>query len=352
MNNLNQHGQNFVSALIAAKQHSLQRTAAESSTQKVHVVGAGRTLTSAYEQLRNAAENTEEHLLLQRAIRRFYKRLFIAGSQNDIGTSGEELVTELTLAGYLPNDSISTDLIRLLNEKAAEYYSAYTLLHEMGRHYSVDSWTIAVLAVEAEALINDQGTRDSFIQFAFENFRSSIDTKTIGEPVPADYELSLYVAVHRALLKSDDATIRWAFLRRFQQTPSQLTGYVQANEKVDELLNSKLSEKLFRIINRQGAALRIVWRMVDDRDNVDELLASRDKFLSAYESQINSEYEQINARINRGVVKSVIFLIITKFIIGLAIEVPYDYLVYGMIVWLPLIVNLLAPPVYMILLRL
>ncbi len=41
---------------------------------KVHVAGVGKTLSTAYEQLRNAAEYTEEHLLLQRTIRRFFRR--------------------------------------------------------------------------------------------------------------------------------------------------------------------------------------------------------------------------------------------------------------------------------------
>ena len=44
--------------------------------------------------------------------------------------------------------------------------------------------------------------------------------------------------------------------------------------------------------------------------------------------------------------------IITKFAIGISIEVPYDYMFHGHILWLPLAINLLFPPVYMILLRL
>ena len=45
-------------------------------------------------------------------------------------------------------------------------------------------------------------------------------------------------------------------------------------------------------------------------------------------------------------------MIITKVIIGLAIEIPYDYAVHGGIIVLPLVINLLFPPIYMILLRL
>ena len=49
---------------------------------------------------------------------------------------------------------------------------------------------------------------------------------------------------------------------------------------------------------------------------------------------------------------SVIFLIITKFIIGIAAEVPYDLFIHGQVMWLPLTVNLLLPPIYMVILRL
>ena len=45
------------------------------------------------------------------------------------------------------------------------------------------------------------------------------------------------------------------------------------------------------------------------------------------------------------------FLIITKFLIGIAIEVPYDMWAHGAILWQPLIINLFFPPVYMVLLR-
>jgi len=46
-----------------------------------------------------------------------------------------------------------------------------------------------------------------------------------------------------------------------------------------------------------------------------------------------------------------VFLFITKMLIGLAIEIPYDIIASGMIHWLPLIINLLFPPLFMLLLR-
>ncbi|QQG51105.1 MAG: hypothetical protein HZB75_01180 [Candidatus Saccharibacteria bacterium] len=343
MNTLNTIGQQFADALAAATTQNDIAAVARNSGQKVHVTGAGRTLTFAYEQLRNAAEYTEEHLLLQRAVQRFYRRVFLSRDIKLVGASGEDLIIELTLAGYLENDSVLTSTISEVNALATKYYAAHA-------QYAKEAWTLNVLAVEVERLLNMDLKRDVFTQFAYDYFLETIDqTKLFGKPV-ADFELSLFVAVHRALLKSDSATIRTALLHRYQQEPG--TGaYSQTNEMIDRILDSSTTDMVFRLVGKRGAPLRILWRLIDEHENATTLLRSREQFLSAYESQIETEYSQINSRINKGIIKSVIFLIITKVLIGVSIEVPYDYMVHGAILWLPLAINLLFPPIYMILLR-
>ena len=351
MDTLNSDGQRFAQAIASARSRFLETQDAKSAAEKVHVIGAGRALTSAYEQLRNAAEYTEEHLLLQRAIRRFYKRTFLTNNAADIHTSGDELVTELTLAGYIPNDSVPSELAREMSIVASEYFSAYGSLHSPTNDRA-DRWCIDVLAVDIESRLSDWELRDVFVQFAFDQFTRLIDpVKLFRGEQPADFELSLYAAVHRALLKSDNPTIRWALLRRFRQSPNHLDNYTQVNEMIDQLLESKTTDKLTRVVGRQGASLRVLWRFMNDHEDAAELLASPNKFLAAYEAQIATEYSEIDSKITRGIIKSVMFLIVTKFLIGIAIEVPYDYLVHGEILWTPLVVNLLLPPVYMILLR-
>ena len=69
MTHLNDIGRRLVHDLQAARAQKEAKEQTRTHASKVHVVGAGATLTAAYEQLRNAAEYTEEHVLLQRAIR-------------------------------------------------------------------------------------------------------------------------------------------------------------------------------------------------------------------------------------------------------------------------------------------
>lgn len=353
MTQLNSNGASLIRDLQASRIQKESRHNAHSADQKVHVVGAGATLTAAYEQLRNAAEYTEEHVLLQRAIRRFFKRLFILRDQKRISTSGEELIIELTHAGYIANDSVSEQEVEAISLAAVRYYSAYDQLQKNRdiSNQQIDTWTYELLAVEIEWRLNDNGHLQAFTQFAHTYFLETIDQSALFSEKPQGVDISLYVAVHRALLKSDDAVVRLGLLRRFQQSPDSLASYISVNQQIDTLLSSPVTEKLFRVVDRRGAPLRVLRHMIDEQTDITQLLKHREQFLLAYEKQVAADYEAVNTRVNNGIIKSVIFLIITKFIIGIAIEVPYDYLIAGTILWLPLLINLLFPPVYMVLLR-
>lgn len=354
MSNLNHSGQQFANALAHVQAQAEERNKHHARQEKVHVTGAGRTITAAYEQLRIAAEYTEEDLLLQRAARRFYRRLFMTRDDERIANSGEELIGELTLAGYIPNDTMPVSVADDMSRKATSYYQAYRHANKSAvTQPRADDWTTSLLAVEVATMIADHGKRIAFAQFAYEHFLATIDGKELFKgKIPSGYEAALLIAVYKSLLKADNATIRHGLLRRYRLSPDAYEHFVQINKQIDELIDNDTVDKLVRVVNRRGAPFRVLWRMVDGHEDLPKLLHEQDGFLSQYEAQIDTEYAQMNTRINNGIVKSVIFLIITKFVVGISIEVPYDYAFHGSILWLPLAINLLFPPVYMILLRL
>lgn len=354
MNTLSITGEQFRVALSSARAVREHDQAQKAKHEKVHVVGAGATLTSAYEQLRNAAENTEEHLLLQNAIRRFYRQLLLTQDRSMLGHSGDELAVELTLAGYLPNDTLSGRQIKQINSLAVTYGALHDELraHKQSPEVAM-RWVLDMLSVNIERALNDRSDDDVFMQFSYEYFRSTFEpNKLFGGKVPKDYEIALFIAVHRALLKSDAAVIRADLMRRYQIDSTQVRQFVDLAKHIDSVAASRLTDKLYRLVDRQAAPERIVRRMLHEGVDLTRLLDNKGRFLSAYETQVEVEYKQVGTRIKRAIVKSIVFLFITKVIIGLAIEVPYDFAVYGQIIWLPLVINLLFPPLYMALLSL
>ena len=353
MQQLNTIGAELARAITSSREQKRSRSHASANNQKVHVLGAGATLTAAYEQLRNAAEYAEEHVLLQRAIRRFYRRAFFLQDAKRLGTSGEDLIIELTHAGYLPNDTVSEADVQFINQAAEKYFAAYDALskrRDVSRQQA-EEWTYELLAVEIDWHLNDNSQLQAFTQFAHSYFSQTVEYGQLFGEKPEGADISLYVAVHRALLKSDDAVLRLGLLKRFRVDPATIEQYVSINKQIEALLTSQTTEKLFRIVDRRGAPLRVLRHMIDDTHDLDTLLTNREQMLLAFEKQVAADYESVNQKVNAGIVKSVIFLIITKFLIGIAIEVPYDYLVAGTILWIPLVINLFFPPVYMILLR-
>ena len=352
MKPLNSLGELLKNQIVAAELARQSRHAHENQAEKVHIVGAGGAVTAAYEQLRNVAENAEEHVLLQRAIERFFRRTFMTSDEKFIQNPGEELAIELTHAGYLPNDTIPVPIVEQISARASEYFRAHQVLAK-SHPRTADAWTIGVVSAEVENLLQPDEMVRVFVQFCHEYFRQQIADGAVfnGANAPEDTELSLYVAIHLALQKSDPSLIRLGLLARFSIGPEN-PQYVIMNQKIDGLLSSATTEKLAHYVDRHGAPLRILEAMLHDRDDIVSLLEREHAFLDAFEAETVEEYDRISKKITHGVVRSVMFLVITKFLLGLAIEVPYDRWAHGSILWTPLLINLLFPPIYMVLLRL
>lgn len=319
---------------------------------RIDVPTSGRTVASAYEQLRNAAEYSEEHLLLQRAIKRFYRRNFLVLRRGSSGL-GQELITELILAGYLQNGSVGTVAGRDFDGLAETYLNAIDGLKQLGTHAdTVTKWVMACLATDIELRLRPHMRNRAFMAVAFQHFLRAIDRGQFSQSEDAaDYELCLYVAIHLAITKSDIDIVRADICSMYGVTPNQFEQFTRLNQRVDHIFHSKLTAELRRLVGNHGAPFRILRAMIASRADLPTLLYDRSGFLDAYRWQISQEYAALEKRLDAALVKSIVFIFITKMLIGVALEVPYDLLRHGYIAWFPLLINLVAPPLYMALLR-
>jgi hypothetical protein len=341
--------------LEAAKNYDAAIKAGNTRGETIQVPGTGKVISVAYEQLRNAAEYTEEHLLLQRAIRRFYKRNFSFYVKKNLSNVGEELIVELTQAGYLRNNEFSSETAAKIHQLAAESMHTFWQLREANISREVASdWILSVVSVETEGLLNPHGRFAALAYVAYEHYLALLpkDALVTDHEESGQYEICLYIAVHQALLKSDIAIVRHDLMRLYQQSPHNLPAFIEFNHNVEGLYMSKFTQRLKRAVSKHGAPFRILKSMADDRDDLPELLMNREQFLDTYERQTSKEYRQLHRRLNQGIIKSIIFIFITKVIIGVGIEVPYDLIFVGYVAMVPLAINLLFPPLYMASLKL
>ncbi len=343
-------------------QLSVQLAAARSAkkvdndVQRINVAGVGRDVSVAYEQLRNAAEYLQEHLLVQNALRRFFVRNLSFQNNTLIGKPiAEELVIELIQSGYIENDSQPVEIIDQLGAIIQKHYGNFWRLKDSGVKSNIaQKWTLDLLSVESEKIIIDDSIESVYIRFAYQHYQTILqkDLFITATSETTNYEASLYVAVYKSLLKSDIASVRFDMQRLYNVSDVNIVEYLNFHQNIDVIFDSELTEKITRYINKFGAPLRILKNMIQDNENISELLNNSGHFHTAYSAQIQKEYKEANKKLNSGLIKSIIFLIITKSIIGVGVEVPYDMVTIGHILYVPLIINLLAPVVYMAVLRL
>ncbi len=318
------------------------------------VPGAGRTISSAYEQLRNAAEYGEGRHILQHAIKRFYKRLlFMVREQPE--KVGQELVIELVQSGYLQDGQYGTNTAKAISKLATEYMHIYARLREAHvPQPRAHEWVLAALSVRTDDLLQPYASQLALASFAHDQFLQQLPKERLARTPDerADFEVALYVAIHQALLKSNLDVVRTDLLRLYNQTGADIHEYALWNERIERLYSSPFTARLKRLVSKNGAPYRVLKGMSDEKPDTPELLANREQFIQAYSYQINREYGQLARRLNAGLIKSIIFLLITKSVIGLGVEVPFDLWRYGVLRLLPLTINLLFPPLYMATIRL
>lgn len=350
--NLTKNGAFLQQAINNISVFDNQKKAAHNE-ETLHVPNVANVLLFAYEQLRNASENIEDHLLLQRAILRFYKRNLTLSSNRSAEGIARELIIELTQAEYIENDTIALSTITKIDDLVKESLAQHKIISASINSETARKWTLEVISVKTEHLINNPIRILSFAHFAHAHFSEIIDydkltnkNETISKD---DYPTLLYIAIHKALLKSDDANVRVNLVDLYPSSITSPDKLIEFNKRYDELAALKTTATITKFVTKNGAALRMIRSAFFESDHEKTIpvdLAKKVQVDNIVEQTIDSEYKRVRKTVNAGVIKSIVFLLITKAIIGLLIEIPYDLAVTGSIVILPLAINLFFPAIF------
>ncbi len=312
----------------------------------VHVASIGRSFYLVYEQVRNAADYREHHLLLRGAIERFLTRSLNLRAYEPVAV---ELITELTQAGYLKNDSVAystSDRIDALLERYA-VLAASTGAHTDRTHMT--RWIMQVASGQIEAILEPRPRLAFVMSFAYAHYWESIDRAEVGATTSHDqiYQVSLHCAVQRAIFKSDLATTRytWMAAQLDGLTPENFEGFLALNQLIDDAYAAPLTNRTARLINRYGAPMRILAELVTQGLLPD--LNDRAELLDRIRRVCAQQYTALHRRIGARIIRVLFFIFLTKVLLGVAIEVPYDLLMHGSVAWMPLVINVLFPIAYM-----
>lgn len=310
---------------------------------------------SAYETIRNTLEYDEEHLLRRNAIRRILKRRL---GETNMTLLSTKLLRELIWARYLPNRRLPTKKIDEVARVLEKYKRMFGSLEEDTKEgQNIYQWLLDVLSTEIEYLVAPPCIDESLASFAYQMLKVRVQWE--GMAVESEHQdLQLYIAIHRAVLKSNRATLRYRILTLYYPSwrtahagdavVTEVTSHLSTvAQSVDAQIDHRATDLVFRFVRRHS----IVFHLLGDiaKDNPQAFLTAvtsgdRSTIESALSAAAKERYGRFRARLIRTVVRAAFFLLLTKSILAILVEYPYELFILKTTDYFPLFVNILFPP--------
>jgi hypothetical protein len=120
--------------------------------------------------------------------------------------------------------------------------------------------------------------------------------------------------------------------------------------KVQMQLKHRMAQKFLMSVKPWAIALMMLRDVVLEKpDQAAALLENTEELHAAIGRMAARRYQESRGKLRRGTVRAIIYLFITKILLALAIEVPFESLLYNEIRWVSLLINVSFPPVLMLL---
>lgn len=308
-------------------------------------------LASWYEKLRNAMDIRDDEVVLKAAIERVLKRRLLLGG--DGKRVAEPLLRELIWAHYFPNNTIPESMVG----KVASTVDLYLSL----RHHAIDEgmpekdlneWTFQVLSCHIARLLNPNVEKNTMSNFMYHIMKDRLQIEDDSEDTK---NVQVYLAVRRAFAKDDIAFLRFYL---FQQIFGELTAeniehvkrvFIKGYEEIEKQLKYPLKEKIYLFIKRITPVFFILEDTLrKEKGQIHATINNPEEFKKDVFEACKVRYKGIRSKVTRAIVRSVIFLIITKAVIALGIEGTYENWRYGHIMYTTIALNTGIPPLLMI----
>jgi len=317
----------------------------------------------AYEKLRNIVDYKDEDLLRKNAIRRFLKRnFFIPQLTLQPAVLARELVRELILSRYLPNDSVAEDKLADLGELIHKYYLLFNEVKQRG--CDVPRWREQILglaAVESDIFISPPLEKNAYTAYATQLLKQTLNTSAL---LASDEEqnIQLVLSIERVLNRADRDVINYYLLRHYEPiwfTAQKLEAVNYLAPLLPERLkqfaligNHRVGRRLLPIVRRLLVPLVILRSCWQTETKREDLVRNPSKLTAAMRQAYQKYWQATRRRIRLKGFHAMAYIFITKILLAILIELPYEKLILGHVNYLALSINLLFPPLLMLIITL
>lgn len=335
MSSLNEFGQNLINEVELANKYTKINNKTGLKSNK-----SASSLALAYERARNAVEYRDEHLIRQAAIERILKRrLFLKQSTQKIANL---LIKELTWARYIESENIEKTKIDKFKDIIQKYREAGLLVPNNKHSTSL----VGLCACEIDEILNFNPINQIIINFVSSTLERVIE---FDETDKVTKSIQIYIATERSFAKNSEILIKYKLLKVLLPKWTDATVLLYTLDKIDDHLNYKYKDAIRRKVGQVSPPFNLIRDLVTEHgDELKELSEDKESLKTKVEEILDQKYKETKNKVLRASKRSIVYIFLTKMILAMLIEIPFD-IILGSVNYLVLSINILFPPALMIL---
>lgn len=329
-----------------------EKTDPQNHDKKITVNPVISKVATWYEKFRNAVDYREEEVILRASIERILRRrLLFGGSGKGIA---EPLVRELVWAKYFPDESLSESIIEKVDETIQSCLKLRMMVLEKHKfpEKTMNEWAYHLMSSAIEHILHKHTRKNTMSNFIFHVMRNNI---TISDDDEQTKDAQLFIAIRRSFAKDDLAFLRYhLFLQVFgeikEENLSQIVkSFPQGIKEIEAQLNYPRKDRIYNYVKRKTAIFFILEDLLRTfKSDFRALYNDEEQFKQAVFAACDNRYRNISVKVRTAIIRSVIFILLTKAFFAFGIEGTFESAVYGHIIWSSLLLNLFIPPLLMV----
>lgn len=341
-----------ITKLTQALVSAYDRVYSQSDDKTISVNPLVAELATWYEKLRTAMDYRADEVLLRSAIERILKRrLFLEGDGKSVAAP---LIRELVWARYFPDSSIPESQVLKVEEEIDLYLKLEKHINEKHRINKgiVNEWIMHLLSSEIENILKPNDPKDMMSNFMYRVFVPKI---TISDDTEEIRGIQVFIAVRRAFASDDLAFLRFHLFKQYYGKLTEgnwekiASDFPQGIKLIDYHCKYPAKDKIYSYIKNQTVPFLIlddVFRK--NRGQAFSIVSNSENLDREVLNACSDRYKAIRSKVNRAIVRSVIFILFTKAILAFFIEGTFEKVFYGKIIYSSIILNIASPVILMI----
>lgn len=309
----------------------------------IRVSSATKRIAFAYERFRNTLEPDEEEILRRRSIERILERRLF--EDRPAGTIATTLLQELIRGSYIkPCSTTLADKVAVKLKNAKQLYAVLGPAEK--------EWFLKLVAVAIDHEIYPPDRQESLVHLMYHDTFKRV-AWTDNFVAEDDRPTQLYLACHRALFAADNRELAYHyFVYHFpawqkEDLSSDDIAYIAKelptfHSFIEKALNHPARDRLTRLLRPIAVPYLVLRDMLAEKG--DAAFDSEEILDDSAREAFKGRMRNTRSRMSRRAWHSILFLFVTKTLLALLVEIPYERYLLGQVQYLALATNIAFHP--------